>query len=486
MLASAITTSILACLIGVGRASPIARNDDGPSPKPISCTAPDGERLCWQPNGEHPSAGQILVVSTCQADSPIQQFILNPGPTHIQLLNTSLCVEFGPGLGRNGTPLRLQNCRGRGAPGQRLFITDDNHIALQNGPGQCADVRDGKVVDDVGELQSWRCAADNTNQIFSFDDVPPEPEPEDVPPLGAIQLYSNDSLCLTVAEPGFESGLLGLTRQQDILAQGTTIGGVFGPFYRFQNWASGSFMAAVEDAQAETGYTVETVDNPFEFDISEFFIYAAEPAEPNPNPNTPAEEEGGDDEGGGEGGGGEGEGGEDQPRPEGSLAWLLNSTLCLQAESGFDNGTGTLGLGICGSVPIDQQRFYIKLVLDPPYGADELRLIDDRTGDVYCIDFGETTYDIPPPTGTPIFYAPCDPSRPSTQNVFVQGVAVPGIPDTASAYRFQNLASGLWIIVNADASAESGYAVQTGYYVPGGQDKREIFLCNGQVTRIPS
>lgn len=146
--------------------------------------------------------------------------------------------------------------------------------------------------------------------------------------------------------------------------------------------------------------------------------------------------------------------------------------------------------GICGSVPIDQQRFYIKLVLDPPYGADELRLIDDRTGDVYCIDFGETTYDIPPPTGTPIFYAPCDPSRPSTQNVFVQGVAVPGIPDTASAsaYRFQNLASGLWIIVNSDASAESGYAVQTGYYVPGGQDKREVSivsrcLCSGVLLR---
>lgn len=104
--------------------------------------------------------------STCQADSPIQQFIFNPGPTQIQLLNTSLCVEFGPGLGRNGTPLRLQQCRGKGAPGQRLFITDDNHIALQNGPGQCADVRDGKVVDDVGELQSWRCAADNTNQVL--------------------------------------------------------------------------------------------------------------------------------------------------------------------------------------------------------------------------------------------------------------------------------------------------------------------------------
>lgn len=31
-------------------------------------------------------------------------------------------------------------------------------------------------------------------------------------------------------------------------------------------------MAAVEDTQAETGYTVETVDNPFEFDISEVSI----------------------------------------------------------------------------------------------------------------------------------------------------------------------------------------------------------------------
>lgn len=185
MLASGITASLLVYLAAVGRASPIARDNDGVSPKPISWTAPEGERLCWQPDGERPSAGQTLVVyvfhipsfayqadralnhhrATCQSGSPTQQFIFNTGPTSIRLAETNLCVEFGPGLGRNGTPLRLQECRSNGAPGQRLFITDDDHVALRQGPGQCADVRDGRVVDGRGELQSWRCAADNANQV---------------------------------------------------------------------------------------------------------------------------------------------------------------------------------------------------------------------------------------------------------------------------------------------------------------------------------
>jgi hypothetical protein len=53
-------------------------------------------------------------------------------------------------------------------------------------------------------------AHDRLLKIFSFEDVPPKPEPEPVPPLGAIQFYGNDSLCLTVAAPGFESGLVDL------------------------------------------------------------------------------------------------------------------------------------------------------------------------------------------------------------------------------------------------------------------------------------
>jgi hypothetical protein len=128
--------------------------------------------------------------------------------------------------------------------------------------------------------------------------------------------------------------------------------------------------------------------------------------------------------------------------------------------------------GICGSTPIDRQRFYVTSVLDPPYGADQLRLIDKITGDKYCIDFGPMPEDVPPPTGTPVFYSPCDPNRPSAQNVFVQGVGRPGLPD--SVYRFENLVSDLWILVVADESVELGYAVETGYYTPGGDDNREV------------
>ncbi|KAI5449594.1 hypothetical protein NCC49_004524 [Naganishia albida] len=346
MLASGITASLLVYLAAVGRASPIARDNDGVSPKPISWTAPEGERLCWQPDGERPSAGQTLVVATCQSGSPTQQFIFNTGPTSIRLAETNLCVEFGPGLGRNGTPLRLQECRSNGAPGQRLFITDDDHVALRQGPGQCADVTDGRVVDGRGELQSWRCAADNANQIFSFEEVPPQPEPEPVLPLGAIQWDGNDSLCWTVAEPGFESGVLDLETcgsvpadrqrfwlppsnrgnitlqdnstgavycadlgvpfqpypplngtpiffaacdvsriapQQNFLVIETIVGSVDNVSYIFQNVPSTSFIAAVEDNQAASGYTVQTRAEFSGLDPWGYFLYPAPPAEPNPN-----------------------------------------------------------------------------------------------------------------------------------------------------------------------------------------------------------
>jgi hypothetical protein len=97
--------------------------------------------------------------ATCD-NSQSQSFVYNNGSTSIQVNGTDLCVEFGPGLGRSGTPLRVQTCRSNGAPDQRLIITDDNHVALQNGPGQCADVRNAE-----GPLQSWGCASDNTNQV---------------------------------------------------------------------------------------------------------------------------------------------------------------------------------------------------------------------------------------------------------------------------------------------------------------------------------
>lgn len=45
-----------------------------------------------------------------------------------------------------------------GLPAQKLWITGDNHIAVE-GDNQCADVKD-----NAGPLQSWQCIGENTNQ----------------------------------------------------------------------------------------------------------------------------------------------------------------------------------------------------------------------------------------------------------------------------------------------------------------------------------
>lgn len=83
-------------------------------------------------------------------------------------------------------------------------------MALQNGPGQCADVTDGG---ESAQLQSWRCFADNTNQVgdmvirliflikdvpqifFGQPPVPPQPSPSEGVTLSP---YVNGSLCLMV------------------------------------------------------------------------------------------------------------------------------------------------------------------------------------------------------------------------------------------------------------------------------------------------
>lgn len=103
--------------------------------------------------------------ATCDS-SPAQQFIYNIGPTFIRLANSSLCVEFGPGLGVSGRPLRLQTCGGNGAQGQQLLI-DGPKIRLRSGPRQCADVTGGLIQLGIGRLQSWRCINGSPNQVRS-------------------------------------------------------------------------------------------------------------------------------------------------------------------------------------------------------------------------------------------------------------------------------------------------------------------------------
>ncbi|KAI5451079.1 hypothetical protein NCC49_001957 [Naganishia albida] len=185
--------ALSACLASLSSASPIiARHDD--RRRPITWISPDHEEFCWQAlKGRHEFAsGDCLGLAACD-NSPSQQFLYTTGPTTIQLSNTDLCVEFGPGLGKNGTPLRLDKCCEKGAPGQRLFITADNHIALEGARGQCADVKDGAVVDGMGKLQTWRCSADNINQIF-FGKLPKVV-------FNTVRPSSNTSLCLRAYQP---------------------------------------------------------------------------------------------------------------------------------------------------------------------------------------------------------------------------------------------------------------------------------------------
>jgi hypothetical protein len=56
-------------------------------------------------------------------------------------------------------------------PQQHLFITPDNHIAVENGPGHCVDIRAESTSDDSGPYpitkfaQTYQCTAGNTNQV---------------------------------------------------------------------------------------------------------------------------------------------------------------------------------------------------------------------------------------------------------------------------------------------------------------------------------
>jgi hypothetical protein len=101
----------------------------------------------------------------------VQLFYYNLGATQIRVQDTTtgevFCVDFGSPT--NGSPITIATCDAN-APGQKLSITDDLHIAVENGPGQCMDVRAESVelpVKPYGllkEVQSWevrvpRCPA---------------------------------------------------------------------------------------------------------------------------------------------------------------------------------------------------------------------------------------------------------------------------------------------------------------------------------------
>ena len=85
---------------------------------------------------------------------------------------TRYCIDFGTNLGSNGQTLYIWQAY-EGLPAQQLFITDDKHIAVENGPGQCVDVRAesgpqpaiARPYGSLKDVQSWQCTSGNNNQV---------------------------------------------------------------------------------------------------------------------------------------------------------------------------------------------------------------------------------------------------------------------------------------------------------------------------------
>jgi hypothetical protein len=111
----------------------------------------------------------------------LQQWVYQTGSTSIclapnALTDTNYCIDFGSNLGTNGQALKIWQ-QYQGLPAQSLYITDDNHIAVENGPGQCADVqeesqsrpaRGGLPFGTYKDLQSYQCTFANTNQVSAW------------------------------------------------------------------------------------------------------------------------------------------------------------------------------------------------------------------------------------------------------------------------------------------------------------------------------
>jgi hypothetical protein len=89
-------------------------------------------------------------------------FYYNLGATQIKVQDTTTgevsCVDFGNPS--NGSPITIAACDAN-APGQKLYITDDLHIAVENGPGQCMDVQAESGIQPIApygilkSVQSW-------------------------------------------------------------------------------------------------------------------------------------------------------------------------------------------------------------------------------------------------------------------------------------------------------------------------------------------
>jgi hypothetical protein len=109
--------------------------------------------------------------------APFQTFDYTLGSTKICVSpnpysqDIQYCIDFGTNLGADGQTLYIWQAYD--VPQQQLYITDDAHIAVENGPGQCADVRAesgpqpsyARPYGSLKDVQSWTCTFANTNQV---------------------------------------------------------------------------------------------------------------------------------------------------------------------------------------------------------------------------------------------------------------------------------------------------------------------------------
>jgi hypothetical protein len=135
----------------------------------------------WSATQSHQSRPRAFS-NTCFSETsdylPFQRWVYNRGSTKIcvapnQYSDTEFCIDFGTNLGSNGQTLYIWQAY-EGLPQQQLYITDDNHIAVEGG-NQCADVKaeSGPQPDyarpygSLKDVQSYQCFFGNTNQVSS-------------------------------------------------------------------------------------------------------------------------------------------------------------------------------------------------------------------------------------------------------------------------------------------------------------------------------
>lgn len=111
---------------------------------------------------------------------PFQRWTYKAGSTTIcvapnQYSDTEYCLDFDTNLGANGQRLKIWQ-RYEGLAAQQLYITDDAHVAVENGPGFCVDVRAesgaqpayARPYGSQKDVQTWDCFAGSPNQVSTL------------------------------------------------------------------------------------------------------------------------------------------------------------------------------------------------------------------------------------------------------------------------------------------------------------------------------